>query len=101
MEDAELNQGQGAPYGVNAVLPMASVNTARLELNDVNLGVILPYCDAGVQPLPGVRFFDDVRYNLPGDTAPKHTILSLGANHNFFNTVWTYVSGDDWLGGFG
>ncbi len=52
--------------------------------------------------LQGVHFFDDARYNVPGYTAPKHTILVMGANHNFYNTVWTpglFPAGtaDDWM----
>jgi hypothetical protein len=48
-----------------------------------------------------MHFFDDARYNVTGDTAPKHTILVTGANHNFYNTVWTpglFSAGttDDW-----
>jgi hypothetical protein len=38
---------------------------------------------------------------MPGDSTAKHTLLVLGANHNFFNTVWTppFPGGfDDWTG---
>jgi len=49
-----------------------------------------------------MHFFDDTRYSMPGDPAPKHTVLVMGANHNFFNTVWTPGGPpgaiDDWLG---
>jgi len=60
-----------------------------------------------VSDLQGVHFYDDARYNVPGDPAPKHTLLVMGANHNFFNTIWTpggFQAGaiDDWeyTGGF-
>src|SRR5262249_9487117 len=56
---------------------------------NVPLAVLLPYCDGDVDDLQGVHFYDDARYNVPGDVAPKHTILVLGANHNFYNTIWT------------
>src|SRR5262249_40850411 len=61
----------------------------------------LGYCDGDVSDLQGVHYFDDARYNVPGDTAAKHTILTMGANHNFFNTIWTpglFPAGtaDDW-----
>jgi hypothetical protein len=36
-----------------------------------------------------VHYYDDARYNYPGDTAPKHMSTIMGGNHNFFNTVWT------------
>jgi hypothetical protein len=58
-------------------------------INGVPLGVMLPYNDGDVWDLQGVHFFDDARYNVPGDQAPKHTFYVIGANHNFFNTVWT------------
>jgi hypothetical protein len=65
------------------------------------LAVPLPYCDGHVRDLQGVHFFDDARYNVPGDRAPKHTLLAMGANHNFYNTIWTPEifppgSADDW-----
>jgi hypothetical protein len=40
-----------------------------------------------------VHFFDDARYRVPGDPRPKHALTLFGANHNFFNSVWTPRSG--------
>jgi hypothetical protein len=57
------------------------------------MGVILPYCDGDVYDLQGVHFFDDARYAMPGDPSPKATVTVFGANHNFFNTVWSPSSG--------
>lgn len=97
-----LNAAQGFPYGINAVLPLAPVDFNRPVINNVPLAVPLPYCDGDVSDLQGVHFFDDARYNVPGDGAPKHTVLVMGANHNFYNTIWTpggWPAGtaDDWL----
>ncbi len=103
------NAALGSPYGITAVLPLAPVDFSRPVINNVPLAVELPYCDGDVSDLQGVHFFDDARYNVPGDSAPKHTILVMGANHNFYNTIWTpggWPAGtaDDWLafvpGGF-
>src|SRR5262249_49759263 len=74
----------------------------RFVVNNAALDVLLPYCDGDVSDLQGVHFYDDARYNVPGDPAPKHYMLVMGANHNFFNTVWTPSSGipgaaNDWL----
>jgi hypothetical protein len=77
------------PYGLDAVLAIAPVDFTRAVLTDVPLGVILPTCDGDVSDLQGVRFFDDARYASPGDPAPKATLTVVGANHNFFNTVWS------------
>jgi len=97
-----FNQALGSPFGIRAVFALAPVDFSRWVINDVPLAVQLPYCDGDVYDLQGIHFYDDARYNLVGDTAPKHTVLVMGANHNFFNTVWTpsiFPQGafDDWL----
>jgi hypothetical protein len=97
-----LNNSLGAPYGIKAVFPLAPVDFNRFVVNNAALNVLLPYCDGDVSDLQGVHFYDDARYNVPGDQAPKHYELIMGANHNFFNTVWTPSSGipgaaNDWL----
>ncbi len=95
------NKSQGSPYGVKAVFPLAPVNFNRTIANNVALSVVLPYCDGDVNDNQGVHFYDDARYNVAGDTSPKHTVQVMGANHNYFNTVWTpglFPAGasDDW-----
>jgi hypothetical protein len=97
-----LNNSLGAPYGIKAVFPLAPVDFNRFVVNNAALDVLLPYCDGDVADLQGVHFYDDARYNVPGDQAPKHFMLVMGANHNFYNTVWTPSSGvpgaaNDWL----
>jgi hypothetical protein len=97
-----LNQSLGSPYGIKAVFALAPVDFSRFVINNVPLAVLLPYCDGDVRDLQGVHFYDDARYNVPGDPAAKHSILVLGANHNFYNTIWTPGSfpastSDDWL----
>lgn len=96
-----LNNSLGAPYGIKAVFTLAPVDFQRLVVNNAALNVLLPYCDGDVSDLQGVHYFDDARYNVPGDPAPKHYELVMGANHNFYNTVWTPHIGvagalDDW-----
>ena len=103
---ALLNRSLGSPYGIKAVLPLAPVDFAREILNDMPLLNIAPYCDGDVSDLQGVHFYDDIRYNSLTDEAPKHSILVMGANHNFYNTVWTpgsYIAGtsDDWDDSYG
>jgi hypothetical protein len=81
------------PYDIDAVLPLAPVDFTRETVNRVALAVVLPYCDGDVFDLQGVHLYDDARYRVPGDRTPKHTLTLLGANHNFFNRVWTPSSG--------
>ena len=98
-----LNNSLGAPYGIKAVFPLAPVDFNRFVVNNAALNVMLPYCDGDVADLQGVHFYDDARYNVPGDNAPKHYELVMGANHNFYNTVWTPATSpfpgatNDWL----
>jgi hypothetical protein len=98
------NTSLGSPYTIKAVLPLAPVDFNRPVVNNAALEVILPYCDGDVSDNQGVHFFDDARYNVAGDPGAKHTIQVMGANHNFYNTIWTpgmFAAGtaDDWTSG--
>src|SRR5215213_10277244 len=97
-----LNNSLGAPYGIKAVFPLAPVDFNRFVVNNAALNVLLPYCDGDVSDLQGIHFYDDARYNVPGDQSPKHYVLVMGANHNFYNTIWSPSSpfpgaANDWL----
>jgi len=101
VQHAIYNQQQGSPYGIRAVLAVAPVDFNRPVLHDIPVGVILPYCDGDVGDLQGVHFYDDARYVDPQDITAKHSFLFMGANHNYFNTIWTpggFPAGtiDDW-----
>ncbi len=100
--NALYNQSLGSPYGIKAVLTLAPVDFLRKVLHNVPLLNIAPYCDGDVADLQGVHFYDDARYSDTTDNAPKHSVLFMGANHNYFNTMWTPGSSiagaeDDWL----
>ncbi len=99
---ALYNKSLGSPYGIKAVLTLAPVDFWRHVMTDIPLMDVAPYCDGDVSNIAGVHFYDDARYKDTTDIAAKHTVLFMGANHNFFNTVWTpgsYPAGgaDDWL----
>lgn len=101
VSNALLNRSLGSPYGIKAVLTLAPVDFLREILNDVAFMNMAPYCDGDVSDLQGVHYMDDTRYNTAADEAPKHSVLFMGADHNYFNTVWTpglYPAGgsDDW-----
>ncbi|MGN6694169.1 MAG: hypothetical protein ACTHN0_08325 [Aquihabitans sp.] len=85
----QLNQRSADRFGIRAAMALAPVDFGRRVLGGVELGVILPYCDGDVSDLQGASYYDDGRYATPGDTSSKMTALLYGANHNFFNTVWT------------
>lgn len=98
---ALFNREQGSPYGIKAVLTLAPVDFNRPVLNGIPVMNIAPYCDGDVSDLQGVHYYDDARYLDENDTMPKHNLVVLGANHNYYNTVWTpglFPAGtaDDW-----
>ncbi|MEU4194771.1 Calx-beta domain-containing protein [Kribbella sp. NPDC026611] len=100
---AVLNADRGGQYGIRAVLPLAPTDFARATVPGVAMSVVLPYCDGDVSDLQGQKFYDDTRYSVTGDNAPRSTVTVMGANHNFFNTEWTpgqstAPSNDDWGG---
>lgn len=97
---ATLNQGLENPYGIISVLPLAPVDFGRMTIPDVALGVFLPYCDGDVSNQQGQHMIDDSRHAF-GDDVMRSAVWIMGANHNFFNTVWTpglypYSTSDDW-----
>ena len=97
------NSKLARPYAIQAVFAIAPVDYNRYVVNKVPIAVILPYCDGDVSDNQGTHFFDDSRYNLPGDPTPKFLFTVMGANHNFYNTIWdpaTFGPGaaDDWGG---
>lgn len=104
VESYLYNKSLGSPYGIKAVLALAPIDFNRHIINDVPLSVILPYCDGDVSDNQGIHFYDDSLYNVSGDNSPKNYLEVMGANHNFFNTIWTpggfeAGTGDDWGGG--
>lgn len=93
-------------YGIAAVMGMVPTNSYMLELTGVPVGVLLSYCDANVYTLEGAQYFDRGRYSS-SNSQPRHKVLVMGANHNYYNTVWTQGPGsfgctlgqfcDDWV----
>lgn len=93
---ALLNAARPTPYGVKGVLAIAPIDRTRPALPDVPLTVLLPYCDGDVANQEGQHFYEDSRYASSTDTALKSSLLVMGADHNYFNTLWTDLYGDDW-----
>ncbi len=99
---ATLNQGLDKPWGIKTILPLAPVDFARATVPNVPMTVILPYCDGDVSNQQGQHMLDDSRYAF-GDDVLRSGVWAMGANHNFYNTVWTpgvygYSVSDDWSG---
>ncbi|MCW2788299.1 MAG: hypothetical protein JWP56_602 [Aeromicrobium sp.] len=97
---ATLNQALDKPWGIKTILPLAPVDFARMTVPNVAMNVILPYCDGDVSNQQGQHMLDDSRYAF-GDDSLRSGVWAMGANHNFFNSVWTpgvyaYSTSDDW-----
>lgn len=95
-----LNQSLADPFGIKTILPLAPVDFARMTVPDVAMNVVLPYCDGDVSNQQGQHMLDDSRYAF-GDDALRSGTWVMGANHNFYNTVWTpglfpAAVSDDW-----
>ena len=84
------NASLGSPYTITSVLPLAPVDFNRPQIGAAAQMTILPYCDGDVSDLQGMHFHDDARYTLgANDYYYKTVVTVMGANHNYFNTIWT------------
>ncbi|MBB5790039.1 hypothetical protein [Jiangella mangrovi] len=95
-----LNQALAQPWAIESILPLAPVDFGRMTVPDVPMNVILPYCDGDVSNQQGQHMLDDSRYAFDDDVL-RSGVWVMGANHNFFNTVWTpgqfsFSVSDDW-----
>ena len=84
--------------GLRAVFALAPTDFDRQTVPGVHFATLLPICDGDVYNLQGAWMYDDARYSKPGRFA-RVQFSVRGANHNFFNTVWT--SDDGAFGGDG
>ncbi|MGB1586228.1 MAG: alpha/beta hydrolase family protein [Thermoplasmatota archaeon] len=70
------------PERFAAIMALAPTDFARWRMPSVPFATILPYCDGDVSNLQGAWAYDDMQ------GGPKHQFLHMGANHNWYNTVW-------------
>ncbi|HEX4879684.1 MAG TPA: hypothetical protein VFV39_07565 [Limnobacter sp.] len=82
-----------APHQIKAVFALAPTNFDYIAAPNVNFAVLLPYCDGDVSNLQGAFMYDKSRYLTETTETPKFQVVTMGANHNFYNTIW---SGDDY-----
>jgi len=99
---ATLNQALAQPWAIKSILPLAPVDFGRMTVPNVPMNVLLPYCDGDVSNQQGQHMLDDSRYAF-GDDVLRSGTWVMGANHNFYNTVWTpgvyrNAVSDDWSG---
>ena len=80
-------RADGPKHAIKSVFALAPVDFYRQKPVGVTFATLLPYCDGDVYNLQGILMYDDLRY--VGDSHAKHVVLAMGANHNYYNTVWT------------
>lgn len=78
------------PYDFKGAFMLAPTDFGNSKgLDNVPLANLLPSCDGDVSDLQGAAVFDRNRFGPDGDVAPRYQIMVHGANHNYYNTVWT------------
>lgn len=86
-----------APHNIKAVFALAPTDFDRHLATGVAFASLLPYCDGDVSNLQGGWIYDDSRYPASVDPGPKFQLLTMGTNHNYYNTIWVdddHGSGD-------
>jgi hypothetical protein len=76
-------------------MSLAPIDSQKQVPLGTNFGVLLPACDGDVSTLAGANAFERSKYSRPNDPFARVQFYVQGANHNYFNTVWT---GDDGAG---
>lgn len=69
----------------SAIFSIAPTDFDDHDVQKVPFLVLLPECDGDVWDLQGM----DVYRRGYGDAGPRYQVWMAGANHNFYNTVWT------------
>lgn len=101
VDRAAIDTSSNAPWDIVGQVLIGPTAFGRQEAPYVPTVVVLPYCDGDVVDLQGQAYVDVGRDVLP-DPALRSSVLTMGANHNYFNTQWTpriaeAPSFDDWF----
>lgn len=84
----------GPRYPLRGVISLAPVDYERKAPYGTPYMTILPWCDGDVSNLQGARFFERSQYVNGTDPFPRIQSSQLGANHNWYNSVW-FADGQD------
>ena len=87
----------GRKYNLRGVIALAPVDYERRAPYGVPYMTMFGYCEGDVTNLQGARMFERSQYIVAGDPFPRIQVSMLGANHNWFNSVW-FADGDDATG---
>jgi hypothetical protein len=93
----DYNRTRPAPgrrYNLGGVISLAPVDYERRAPYGMPYMTVLPFCDGDVSNLQGARFFERSQYIDATDPFPRIQVSLLGADHNFFNSVWSADADD-------
>jgi dienelactone hydrolase len=83
---------QGSPHAIEAVFAIGPTDFTSARVPGVAYATLLPICDGDVTSLDGAQIYDRSRYL--DEAGPLYQFVAMGANHNFYNTIWDR-DGDD------
>jgi hypothetical protein len=96
----DYNRERPAPgrrYDLRGVIALAPVDYERRAPYGLPYMTMFGYCEGDVTNLQGARLFERSQYIKADDPFPRIQMSVLGANHNWFNSVW-FADGDDATG---
>lgn len=88
----------GRVYNLEAVFSLAPIDSQRQVPIGTNYATLLPACDGDVSTLAGANAYERSKYAELGDPNAKVQFYVQGANHNYYNTVWTNDDGNSYSG---
>jgi hypothetical protein len=97
---AAIDASPSDPYKIVGLVTFGPTAFGHQVTPDIHSANILPTCDGDVSDLQGQAYIDTSR-DIAYSEALRSAIISVGTNHNFFNTEWTpglaaAPSLDDW-----
>jgi hypothetical protein len=97
---AAIDASSSDPYKIVGLVTYGPTAFGRQVTPDVHSANILPTCDGDVSDLQGQSYVDASR-DIAYSEALRTAVISVGSNHNFFNTEWTpglaaAPAWDDW-----
>lgn len=93
-----LRPSGGRIYNLQAVLALAPIDGQKQVPYGTNYATLLPACDGDVSTLAGANAFERSKYANPSDPFAKIQWYVQGADHNYFNTIWTTDDGASYSG---
>ncbi len=83
-----LNKVLDKGYGIRAAVLLGTTALQDIAIPDTHTAFILPFLDGDCIELDGQWVSDLSRYAFDDDVL-RSSVLMLGANHNFYNSMWS------------